>query len=63
MKYEVFFGQDLQQLEDMVNESIQEGWSPLGGIAVTQSDKSTQDHDGLENNNFQRVWAQAMTHP
>lgn len=33
-EYTVFRAEDIQELEAVVNESIPEGWRPIGGIAV-----------------------------
>jgi len=35
VEYTVIFDTKLERLIDQVNQAIQEGWRPLGGIAVT----------------------------
>jgi hypothetical protein len=38
MEYKVIEARAAQQLEQAVNEHIQEGWEPLGGVAVGFTD-------------------------
>ena len=52
----------LEELELVVTQLLHEGWKPLGGIAVAQSDFYSENRDGDARDNFSQVWAQAMVH-
>jgi Domain of unknown function (DUF1737) len=41
MRYRVIEAKDVEGLEQDVNEHIAEGWQPLGGVAVVNSQANT----------------------
>lgn len=61
MKYKIVFSEDRDQLEDKVNMAISEGWKPIGGVSVSQSECHWVDCTGYSQNNFCMTFAQAMT--
>lgn len=36
MKYEIVEAPELYKLEEMVNEELENGWKPQGGVAATK---------------------------
>lgn len=59
-EYHVATADNLGTLLVLVNALIKEGWTPLGGIAVAQSESSYEDSRGSHTNESV-TWAQAMT--
>ena len=41
MRYRVIEAKDVEGLEQDVNEHIEDGWRPLGGVAVVNSQANT----------------------
>jgi uncharacterized membrane protein len=41
MRYRVIEAKDVEGLEQDVNEHIEDGWKPLGGVAVVNSQANT----------------------
>lgn len=39
MNYTILQSQDLGKLVQFVNQKMQEGWVPVGGVAVSQQEK------------------------
>ena len=61
MKYQILLSATTEDLEEFVLERLKEGWSLQGGVAVSQSDFYSEDHNGNGRDNFSMRFAQAMT--
>lgn len=61
MMYQILVNSSAGKLEEDVNTALAEGWRPVGGVAVSETDYFSENHKGYSNDNYSATWAQAMT--
>lgn len=62
MKYLLLAAGDATVLEEEVNEHIQQGWIPIGGVSVAASNWVAMNHrEGMEETYSEYIYAQALT--
>ncbi len=60
--YKILISSSHERLEVLVNEQIDRGWQPLGGVSVAQSFESIEnERKGYTEHNTDTTFAQAMT--
>jgi len=59
--YQILHSEDAESLGNAVSKAIADGWQPIGGVSVAQSDYYSEDRDDYAVEHFSRVFAQAMT--
>jgi hypothetical protein len=61
--YQIIKAGSSERLTTEVMHSMMEGWTPLGGVTVSETDFHSEDHNGQSKDNYSATWAQAMTKP
>lgn len=59
--YKILYNEEARELASEVSNAMTEGWKPIGGVSVAQSDCYSENPKGYATDNFSRVFAQAMT--
>lgn len=61
MEYQVVVAGDHEKLAEKVNNLIASGWTPQGGVAVTQDSRSWEnERNGYMEHETDTTYAQAM---
>lgn len=63
MKYQVILDDDCAALETAVNEQIENGWQPLGGVSLQVTHRQYEDRKGCQEDRTDYYYAQAMVKP